>query len=65
MLCLYDFDSEDPDHTSFKKNDILKVIAQEPSGWWAAQSGDHVGWIPSAFVVYISPEVAQKLQRAT
>ena len=62
VLCLYDFDSDDPDHTPFKKNDILLVIKQEPSGWWAAESGDRVGWIPSAFVVVISPEMAQILK---
>ena len=64
VLCLYDFDSDDPDHTPFKKNDILKVIKQEPSGWWAAQSGDRVGWIPSAFVMIIPPYMVQKLMDA-
>lgn len=61
VFCIHDFDSDDPDHTSFNKSDILKIIAQEPSGWWAAQSGDHVGWIPSAFVEPIAPELVQKL----
>ena len=53
VLCMFDFDSADSDHMSFKKNDILEVIAQERSGWWAAQSDGHVGWIPSAFVAPI------------
>lgn len=61
VLCVYDFDSDDPDHTPFRKNDILQIIAREPSGWWAAQSGDHVGWIPSAFVVVIRPDIVEKL----
>lgn len=63
VLCMYDFDSDDPDHTPFKENDILKIIAQEPSGWWAAQVGEHVGWIPSAFVAVIPHEMVETLRK--
>ncbi|KAG6333267.1 hypothetical protein ID866_5819 [Astraeus odoratus] len=52
VLCMFDFQSPDPDQLSFNKNEILTVIKQEESGWWAAMrpEGDRIGWIPSSFV---------------
>lgn len=52
VVCLYDFDSPDPDHLSFKEGDILQVVKQEQTGWWAAARNDgvEVGWIPASYV---------------
>ncbi|KAH7922841.1 ras GEF [Leucogyrophana mollusca] len=52
VICLYDFESEDPDQLCFKQNEILTIVKKEDSGWWAAvrPPGDRLGWIPSAFV---------------
>lgn len=46
-LCLYDYRSDDPAHLSFNRNEILEIIAQEETGWWAAMrpGEDKVGWI--------------------
>lgn len=46
-LCLYDYVSDDPAHLCFKRNEILEIIAQEETGWWAAMkpNEDKVGWI--------------------
>ncbi|KAF8578614.1 ras GEF [Ramaria rubella] len=61
VLGRYDFESDDPDHVPFRKNDILKIINQQPSGWWAAQIEDRVGWIPGAFVETIPNDMVQRL----
>jgi hypothetical protein len=49
---MFDFESDDPDHLSFTRNEILTVVKMEESGWWAAMrpEGDRLGWIPSSFV---------------
>lgn len=64
VLCMYDFRSDDSDHLSFYKNEILDIVKQEDTGWWAAirKDGDMIGWIPQAFVTPISDEMAEKLR---
>lgn len=60
---MHDFQSDDPDHLSFAKNEILEIIKEGDNGWWAAfRKGDRVGWIPGAFVNRLSGEVAEKLR---
>jgi hypothetical protein len=56
VVCLYDFETTDPDQLSFSQNEILAVVKQEDSGWWAALRSDNprVGWISSAFVEELS-----------
>ena len=29
VICLYDFDAEDPDQLSFRRNEVLEVVKQE------------------------------------
>ncbi|KAI0050629.1 ras GEF [Auriscalpium vulgare] len=64
VICLYDFTSSDRDHLPFSKNDILEVVKQEESGWWAAvrNDGSEVGWIPAAYVRVLTEEAAEKLR---
>ena len=64
VLCLYDFESHDSDHLSFRKNQILDIVKQEESGWWAAISPDErrVGWVPKAFLQPLSVEMVEKLR---
>ncbi|TBU50019.1 ras GEF [Dichomitus squalens] len=66
VLCLFDYDAEDSDQLSFRRNDILDVVKREDTGWWAAIRLDdnRVGWIPSAFVRPISDAYAEKLKKA-
>lgn len=60
---MHDFYSDDPHHLPFVKNDILALVKQEETGWWAAMRSDaEIGWIPKAFVERISEEMADKLQ---
>ncbi|KAJ7750235.1 ras guanine nucleotide exchange factor domain-containing protein [Mycena metata] len=44
-------------------NEILDVVKQEDTGWWAAmrRGGDFIGWIPQAFVNPLSDEMTEKL----
>ncbi|KDQ63075.1 hypothetical protein JAAARDRAFT_53300 [Jaapia argillacea MUCL 33604] len=64
VLCLYDFSSDDADHLSFRKNEILDIVKEENTGWWAAarRNASKIGWIPSAFVLPLSEEMAEKLR---
>lgn len=63
VLCMFDFESPDSDQLSFNKDEVLTVIKQEESGWWAAMrsDGDRIGWIPSSFVEPL-PEVDEALE---
>ncbi|KAG1771268.1 hypothetical protein EDD22DRAFT_1030124 [Suillus occidentalis] len=62
VICLFDFESDDPDHLSFTRNEILTVVKMEESGWWAAMrpEGDRLGWIPGSFVERLTePDVEE------
>lgn len=62
VICMFDFESDDPDHLSFTRNEILTVVKMEESGWWAAMrpEGDRLGWIPSSFVERLTePDVEE------
>jgi hypothetical protein len=67
VLCMHDFNPEEPGLLSFRKNEILDVIKRDESGWWAAiqqdgPTGPLVGWIPQAYVSVLSEEMAIKLR---
>lgn len=60
VLCLHDYTSSDPTHLSFARNEILEIVQQEESGWWAALriEDNRVGWISR----YASKNRRRKLQ---
>jgi len=62
VLCMYDYTSGDPDHLSFRKGEILEIVKQEDSGWWAALREDKLGWVPSAFLQPIADNAAGYLR---
>ena len=66
VLCLYDFASDDPDHLSFRKNEILSIVKQLETGWWAAVRADSdtskVGWIPASYVAPLSRQMSHRLR---
>ncbi|KAF8504290.1 ras GEF [Hysterangium stoloniferum] len=64
VVALHDFTSDDPTHVSFQRNDIFEIVAVEPSGWWAAQIGDNVGWLPMGFVGIVQPGLLDRLLSA-
>lgn len=63
VLCCFDFESDDPAHLPFHKNEILDIVQQENTGWWAAmrRGGTSLGWIPMAFVRELSEEMTERL----
>ncbi|KAI1315604.1 hypothetical protein EDD11_000614 [Mortierella claussenii] len=50
VRALYDFDSEDATNLIFKKDDVIQVLAQLESGWWAGYCQGRQGWFPSNYV---------------
>jgi son of sevenless-like protein len=56
---LYDYEAQDASTLSFRKNDIIKVLTKQPSGWWDGLLGDERGWLPSNYVAVISNEEAE------
>ncbi|KAG0052376.1 hypothetical protein BGZ83_002670 [Gryganskiella cystojenkinii] len=50
VRALYDFDSEDATNLTFKKDDVIQVLAQLESGWWAGHCQGRQGWFPSNYV---------------
>ncbi|KAG6810911.1 hypothetical protein H0H92_009841 [Tricholoma furcatifolium] len=64
VLCMHDWPSDDPSHLSFTKNDILDIVKQEESGWWAAMRNNDsdIGWIPQAFVERIPEDMVDRLR---
>ncbi|KAF7297796.1 hypothetical protein MKEN_01403300 [Mycena kentingensis (nom. inval.)] len=56
---LYDYTAQDGSALSFRQNDIIEVLTQQPSGWWDGLLGDERGWFPSNYVTIISDEEAE------
>lgn len=56
---LYDYEAQDASALSFRRNDIIEVLTQQPSGWWDGLLGDERGWFPSNYVTVISDEEAE------
>ena len=56
---LYDYEAQDPSALSFRRDDIIEVLTQQPSGWWDGLLGKERGWFPSNYVVVMSDEEAE------
>ena len=56
---LYDYEAQDASALSFRRDDIIEVLTQQPSGWWDGLLGKERGWFPSNYVVIISDEEAE------
>ncbi|KAF9396749.1 hypothetical protein BGX21_009414 [Mortierella sp. AD011] len=50
VRALYDYDSEDATNLTFKKDEVIQVLAQLESGWWAGYCQGRQGWFPSNYV---------------
>ena len=48
---LYDYEAQVPSELSFRRDDIIEVLSQEPSGWWDGLLRNERGWFPSNYVV--------------
>ena len=56
---LYDYEAQDASALSFRTDDIIEVLTQQPSGWWDGLLGEERGWFPSNYVTLISDEEAE------
>ncbi|KAF9348190.1 hypothetical protein BGX34_002628 [Mortierella sp. NVP85] len=56
VRAMYDYDSEDATNLSFKKDDVIQVLAQLESGWWAGHCDGRQGWFPSNYVHVLGDE---------
>ncbi|KAF9488025.1 ras GEF [Pleurotus eryngii] len=56
---LYDYQAQDASALSFRRNDIIEILTQQPSGWWDGLLGDERGWFPSNYVTIISEDEAE------
>jgi hypothetical protein len=46
----YDFETQEADQFSFRKDDVLTIVHKEQSGWWAALIEGKIGWVPAAYL---------------
>jgi son of sevenless len=56
---LYNYEAQDSSALSFKQDDIIEVLSQQPTGWWDGLLGEERGWFPSNYVEIISDEEAE------
>ncbi|KAF9899149.1 hypothetical protein BX616_003220 [Lobosporangium transversale] len=56
VRAMYDYESEDSTNLSFKKDDVIQVLAQLESGWWAGHCDGRQGWFPSNYVQVLGEE---------
>jgi len=47
---LIDFDRQDPNELSFKRNDILKILSMNDEHCWIGELNGKNGWFPAKFV---------------
>jgi son of sevenless-like protein len=47
---LYDYEAQYVSGLSFRRNDVIEVLTQAPSGWWDGLLGERRGWFPSNYV---------------
>ncbi|KAF8950762.1 hypothetical protein BGZ52_001473, partial [Haplosporangium bisporale] len=56
VRAMYDFESEDSTNLTFKKDDVIQVLAQLESGWWAGHCQGRQGWFPSNYVQVVGED---------
>ena len=51
-VAIYDYNANDETEMSFKVGNKIKVIAQDPDGWWVGERVDNgkVGKFPGSYV---------------
>ncbi|KAF8208653.1 SH3 domain-containing protein, partial [Mycena galopus ATCC 62051] len=50
-LALYDYKAKNAaSDLSFHRDDVIKVLTRDTSGWWDGTLGDRRGWFPSNYV---------------
>ncbi|KAI9696919.1 MAG: hypothetical protein M1820_007994 [Bogoriella megaspora] len=62
---MFDFDQtkRDPEKLDLRKGDIIRILRQDPSGWWYGVRGEAHGWFPGNFCVLLEHSTSIALQR--
>jgi myosin-1 len=43
---MWDNEAESSDELSFWENDIIRILSQDPSGWWKGEANGRIGFFP-------------------
>ncbi|KAF9903850.1 hypothetical protein EC991_003261 [Linnemannia zychae] len=62
VRAMYDYESEDATNLTFKKDDVIQVLAQLDSGWWAGHCQGRQGWFPSNYVQVLGDDEEDDLE---
>jgi son of sevenless-like protein len=65
VRALYDYQDDDRTILSFRKGDVIQVIATLKSGWWDGLLHEERGWFPSNYCVLITRREAHAAGNAT
>jgi len=49
-IALYDYPAQDPSELSFTQGQTIKVLAQDPDGWWEGELDNKIGRFPGSYV---------------
>ncbi|KAG8931316.1 hypothetical protein FRC01_001487 [Tulasnella sp. 417] len=66
VIALHDFTPQ-PGETNtliLKAGDVIRVIAREPTGWWAGELDGQIGWFPGSFVFTNATSFARAVEPA-
>ncbi|KAG5519156.1 hypothetical protein PMAC_002244 [Pneumocystis sp. 'macacae'] len=55
-IALYDFEGQNSNEMSFRKNEILDIIHKENNGWWLARKNGVEGWVPENYLKEEKPK---------
>ncbi|KAL0567457.1 cell division cycle-related protein [Marasmius crinis-equi] len=56
---LYDYVAQHPSALTFRAGEVIKILSQQPLGWWDGLLGGERGWFPSSYVLILSEEEAE------
>lgn len=54
VRAMYAYDAQDTDELSFKENDRIEVLREDPSGWWKGRFRGREGMFPANYVEKVS-----------
>ena len=54
------FQGQDEAELSFNEGDIIRILKQEPDGWWSAELDGKLGYVPKTYV-----EVIERTERSS
>ncbi|KAJ5079656.1 sorting nexin [Anaeramoeba ignava] len=59
---LYEYSPQAKDELPLRVGEVIRVVSQDPSGWWEGESNGLVGLFPSTYVMIISNDINNENQ---